>query len=41
VIAVAAAVAVLTAGWPSGTGLLAAIGAGCAAGVAFEARSGA
>ena len=39
VIAVAASVAVLTAGWPSGTGLLAAIGAGCAAGVAFEQRS--
>ena len=38
VIAVAAVTALFTASWPSGTGLLAAIAAGCAAGVAHDRR---
>jgi predicted branched-subunit amino acid permease len=38
VIVTAAVVALVTAGWPSGTGLLAAIGAGCAAGLAARSR---
>jgi predicted branched-subunit amino acid permease len=39
VILVAAVTAFLTAGWPSGTGLLAAVAAGCAVGVARERRT--
>jgi predicted branched-subunit amino acid permease len=39
VIVVAATVALLTAGWPSGTGLLAAVAAGCATGLAQEKRT--
>jgi predicted branched-subunit amino acid permease len=39
VIVVAAATALLTANWPSGTGVLAAVVAGCATGVANEKRS--
>jgi len=39
VVVVAATVALLTTGWPAGTGLLAAIGAGCAAGLANDRRS--
>ena len=39
VMAVAAAVALLTADWPAGTGLLAAIVAGCATGLATDKRS--
>lgn len=38
VIVIAAAVALLTASWPAGTGLLAAVGAGCAAGLAPNRR---
>jgi predicted branched-subunit amino acid permease len=38
VIVVAASVALLTANWPAGTGLLAAIGAGCATGLASDRR---
>jgi predicted branched-subunit amino acid permease len=39
VIVVAAATAVLTVGWPAGTGLLAAVVVGCASGVASDRRS--
>ncbi len=39
VMVVAAVVALLTAGWPAGTGLLAAIVAGCATGLANDKRS--
>jgi predicted branched-subunit amino acid permease len=39
VIVVAAVTAFLTAGWPSGTGLLAAVAAGCAVGVAHDRRT--
>lgn len=39
VIVVAAATALLTAGWPAGTGLLMAVAAGCAAGMASERRT--
>jgi predicted branched-subunit amino acid permease len=39
VIVVAAAVALLTASWPAGTGLLVAVVAGCAAGLANDRRS--
>jgi len=39
VIVVAAAVALLTAHWPNGTGLLAAVLAGTATGIAYERRS--
>ena len=39
VIAVAASVALLTAGWSAGTGLLAAIIAGCATGLAVDRRT--
>ena len=38
VIIVAGAIAVLTASWPAGTGLLAAIAGGCAAGLAGHRR---
>jgi predicted branched-subunit amino acid permease len=38
VIVVAAAVALLTTSWPSGTGLLAAVVAGCVAGMLYERR---
>jgi predicted branched-subunit amino acid permease len=38
VIVVAAAVALLTSSWPAGTGLLAAVVAGCATGLANDAR---
>jgi predicted branched-subunit amino acid permease len=38
VIVVAATTALLTAGWPSGTGLLAAVAAGCAVGIANDRR---
>jgi predicted branched-subunit amino acid permease len=41
VIVVAASVAVITAGWPAGTGLLVAVVAGCATGLAHDRRSGA
>jgi predicted branched-subunit amino acid permease len=40
VIVVAALTAFLTAGWPSGTGLLAAVAAGCAAGMVNDRRIG-
>lgn len=40
VIVAAASVALLTAGWPDGTGLFAAVAAGCAAGLASDRRSG-
>jgi predicted branched-subunit amino acid permease len=40
VIFVAAAVALLTTSWPSGTGLLAAVVAGCVTGIVNERRSG-
>ncbi len=40
VIVVAASTALLTAGWPAGTGLLVAVVAGCAAGLASDRRSG-
>jgi predicted branched-subunit amino acid permease len=39
VIVVAAAVALITANWPNGTGLLVAVLAGCATGIAYERRS--
>jgi predicted branched-subunit amino acid permease len=39
VIVVAAAAALLTAGWPSGTGLLVAVVAGCLTGIVSEPRS--
>ena len=39
VIVVAASVALLTASWPAGTGLLAAVAAGCATGLARDKRS--
>jgi predicted branched-subunit amino acid permease len=38
VIVVAATVALFTTSWPSGTGLLAAVGAGCFAGMLYERR---